>query len=576
MNDSPTNGLLPGKEDCISDRHFKLLLTILLSFSAFLIFYAIRNNSLHGVDEARYSIISKDMLASGDWITPHIGTDPYYRKPPLRFWLQAPLFYLFGYSEWVVRFWSALAALSCIGFTVLMGRKLFGSSAGLWAGFALATCLQFLYIHSATTGEMDAILLFFTTSSLYYFLKSEENPSYLLLSAILMGLASLTKNLAGFIPLGIAILYVLISGKWNVYRKGRVGLSILLLLVLSFSWILAMLAIHREDFLRNYFFRQIYQRAVSDEFYSGMDNARGWHGGLFFIGRTMFAGFFPWSLLIVPACIAGISRFREWRKSGRILPLIWFLVFLIGLILFKNKFHWYILPLYPPACILLGHYLAASFSGNTYRWKAFLLGALLIFGMLIFVPDFSFNPFIFVDVETELRILMLSPYMKGALFIAAILTLLWFILLQRSVRVAHYAIAILLFCYSIFYVCLPLRFSETKSEVHLLVNDIVQEATQPKNTLFLWDIPIITLTNSKEPMWGSAIIARWYFYSIPRTRLYFLSANEKEVKTLLLEGGNKIFLILESDYTKMKADLPHHYIKARSVNGRTYVLIRPI
>lgn len=576
MNDSRTNSLLPGIGDCISDRYFKLLLAILLSFSAFLIFYAIRNNSLHGVDEARYSIISKDMLAGGDWITPHIGTDPYFRKPPLRFWLQAPLFYLFGYSEWVVRFWSALTALGCIAFTVWMGRKLFGPSAGLWAGFALATCLQFLYIHGATTGEMDAILLFFTTSSLYYFLKSEELPSYLLLSAILMGLASLTKNLAGFIPLGIAILYVLISGKWNVYRKGRVALSILLFLAISFSWILAMLAIHREDFLRNYFFRQIYQRAVSEEFYSGMDNARGWHGGLIFIARTMFAGFFPWSLLIVPACISGISRFREWRGSDRILPLIWFLVFLIGLILFKNKFHWYILPLYPPACILLGHYLATSLFTDTAKWKPFLLGALLIFGMLIFLPDFTFNPFIFVDVETELSILRLSPYIKIAMVTAAASILLWYILLKRSSRIAHYVIATLLVCYSIFYVCVPLRFSDTKSEMHLLAKEIAHTATQPKNTLFLWDVPIITLMNAKETMWGSAIIARWYFYSIPRTRLYFLSANEKELKTLLLEGGNKIFLIPENDYNKMKSGLPHRFVATRGVSGRKYVLIRPI
>ena len=266
----------------LNQKSFQVLFLLLVIFSAILISYTMASNSLHGVDEARYGIISKDMLASGDWITPRMGTEPYFRKPPLRFWLQAPLFYFFGYSEWVIRFWSAAAAVGSILMTVQMGRMLFGSRAGLWAGFAFSTCIQFLYVHGATTGEMDTLLLFFTTSSLYFFLKSEEEPSYLLVSAILMGLASLTKNLAGLIPLGMAILYLIITGKWRIYRTYRIGLSLIVFFVLSFSWILAMLVIHQGDFLKNFFVRQVYQRAVSNEFDSGVDQARSWHHGLLF------------------------------------------------------------------------------------------------------------------------------------------------------------------------------------------------------------------------------------------------------------------------------------------------------
>ncbi len=560
----------------ISERGFRILLILLLSFSTLVICCAMTGNSLHGVDEARYGIISKDMLASGDWITPRMGTEPYFRKPPLRFWLQAPLFYFFGYSEWVVRFWSAAAALACIFFTVLMGRMLFGSRSGLWAGFALATCVQFLYIHCATTGEMDALLLFFTISSLYCFLKSEEKPSYLLVSAALMGLASLTKNLAGFVPLGIAILYLIVSGKWKIYRKQRIGLSILLLLIISFSWIIAMAVIHQEDFLRNYFLRQIYQRAVSDEFVSGMDEARVWHQGLLFVVRTAFSGFFPWSLLAIPAVIQGIFRFREWRTGKQLLPLLWFLVYLIGLVLFKNKFHWYIIPLYPPLCILVGNYLVTSFSSSTVGWKPLLTGILLVCGMLSFLPSFQFNPFQFLEVERGLTTLMISPYLWITLLIAAGLSLLWLILLKQSAPAANRIVIMLLISYSVIFACLPLRFSQNKSEVHLLTRDIEKEAMMPRNTLFLWNIPIITFMNAKQPTWSSAIIARWYFFSIPRTRVYFLSPNEKELTNLLNEGGNKIFLIPEGEYDKMKSRIPHRFITSRNVNQRTYVVVRPI
>jgi Dolichyl-phosphate-mannose-protein mannosyltransferase len=561
--------------DAMSERGYRALLILLLSFSTFVICCAMTSNSLHGVDEARYGIISKDMLASGDWVTPRMGTEPYFRKPPLRFWVQAPLFYFFGYSEWVVRFWSAAAAAGCIFFTVLMGRMLFGSQTGLWAGFALTTCVQFLYVHCATTGEMDALLLFLITSSLYCFLKSEEKPSYLPVSAALMGLASLTKNLGGFVPLGIAILYLIVSGKWKIYRKQKIGFSILLLFMISFSWILAMAVIHQENFLQNYFLRQIYQRAVSDEFVSGMDNARVWHRGLLFIVKTMFSGFFPWSLLVIPAVIQAVFRFHEWRMGKQLMPLLWFFVYLTGLVFFKNKFHWYIIPLYPPLCILVGNYLVTSLSGCTIGPKPLLTTILLVCGMLIFLPSFHFNPFQFLEAESELRTLIVSPYLRIALLIAAGLSLLWLILLKQSTRTAKRIVPILLISYSVVFACLPLQYSQNKSEVHLLARDIKNEATMPRNTLFLWNIPIITFKNAKETTWSSAIIARWYFFSIPRTRVYFLSPNEKELKNLLNEGGNKIFLIPEGEYDKMKSRIPHRFITARTVNQRKYVVIRP-
>jgi hypothetical protein len=562
--------------DDLDEKSFRALALFLVVYSAILISYVIATNSLHGVDEARYGIISKDMLTSGDWITPRMGTEPYFRKPPLRFWLQAPLFYFFGYSEWVIRFWSAAAAVGCILFTVQMGRMLFGSRAGLWAGFALSTCIQFLYVHGATTGEMDSLLLFFTISSLYFFLKSEEKPSHLLVGAVLMGLASLTKNLAGLIPLGIATLYLLTTGKWKTYRTYPVGFSLIVFFVLSFSWILAMLAIHQADFLKNFFVRQVYQRAISNEFDSGVDEARSWHHGLFFVARTILSGFFPWSLLLVPALILGFSQFREWRKSQQILPLLWFVTFLIGLVLFKNKFHWYILPLYPSACMLIGNYLQWSLKEDSFSLKSLLPGAILIFGLFCFIPNLQFDPFQFVDVEAEAKILMLSPGLTAGIAVALGLSILWFLLLKKFPTTARKLLVVSLIAYSLIFVILPLRYSGSKSEVHLLAEDIAMEARAPRNTLYLCNIPIITLMNANESTWSSPIIARWYFYAIPRTRVYFLSAEERVLKNLLDQGGGKIFLIPEEDYQKIRTKVPHRYVTSRNVNSRKYVVIRPV
>ena len=43
-------------------------------------------------DEARYAEISREMLATGDWVTPRLNGIPYFVKPPLLFWLTASSF----------------------------------------------------------------------------------------------------------------------------------------------------------------------------------------------------------------------------------------------------------------------------------------------------------------------------------------------------------------------------------------------------------------------------------------------------------------------------------------------------
>jgi 4-amino-4-deoxy-L-arabinose transferase-like glycosyltransferase len=92
-------------------------------FSSFTIFYHLGSNSLHNGDEALYAIISREMLITGDWLTPQVQGEPCFNKPPLKFWLTALCFRFFGTSEWVIRFWSAAAAVACVFFYRFTGER---------------------------------------------------------------------------------------------------------------------------------------------------------------------------------------------------------------------------------------------------------------------------------------------------------------------------------------------------------------------------------------------------------------------------------------------------------------------
>jgi hypothetical protein len=55
----------------------------------------------------------REMLARGDWVTPHFNGQPRFDKPILFYWLILLSYRVFGITEFAVRFWSALAGRSC-------------------------------------------------------------------------------------------------------------------------------------------------------------------------------------------------------------------------------------------------------------------------------------------------------------------------------------------------------------------------------------------------------------------------------------------------------------------------------
>src|SRR5438093_2102036 len=64
-------------------------------------------------EEGRRILPAIEMLKTGDYIVPQVGSNPYFRKPPLVNWLVAISFKFFGVrNEWTARLPSALAVLA--------------------------------------------------------------------------------------------------------------------------------------------------------------------------------------------------------------------------------------------------------------------------------------------------------------------------------------------------------------------------------------------------------------------------------------------------------------------------------
>src|SRR5215831_13043060 len=107
-------------------------------------------------EEGRRILPAVSMLETGNWLVPHVGSEQYYRKPPLVNWFVGLSFYLTGHrNEWTARLPSALSVLAVALAFVLLARSSLGPGGSLAA--ALIWLVNFGMIEKGRLIEIEAI-----------------------------------------------------------------------------------------------------------------------------------------------------------------------------------------------------------------------------------------------------------------------------------------------------------------------------------------------------------------------------------------------------------------------------------
>src|SRR5947199_8689258 len=96
----------------------------------FLFFFRLGGTPLLDPDEPVYGQIAREMVQTGNWLTPHLAGRPWFDKPPLFYWGEAASMTLLGPTELAARLPSALAAVLLALLVLLLGRRLYGAAAG--------------------------------------------------------------------------------------------------------------------------------------------------------------------------------------------------------------------------------------------------------------------------------------------------------------------------------------------------------------------------------------------------------------------------------------------------------------
>src|SRR5437867_12288061 len=135
---------------------------LLLVVCAPIFLFQLGRPGLGDPDEGRNAEVAREMVETGDWVTPHMDGVVYLDKPPAYFWAVAVSYLVFGVSEWSARAPSALFALAGIALVGWFVRKRMGSAAAWLAGLTLA--LSPLYIVFGRIVIFDMTLTFCMTA----------------------------------------------------------------------------------------------------------------------------------------------------------------------------------------------------------------------------------------------------------------------------------------------------------------------------------------------------------------------------------------------------------------------------
>jgi 4-amino-4-deoxy-L-arabinose transferase-like glycosyltransferase len=337
----------------------------LLLLAALTFFAGLGRGAITDSDEAFYAESAREMVVSGDWLTPHYNYEPRFQKPILYYWLTSITYLATGPTEFGARLWAALAGLGLVLVTAACGRRWYDESTGLLAGAIVAT--NFGYFSIARMALPDLPLTFCITlaiwAALVSTLESERSPrKFVLLAALGLGLGFLMKG-----PVGIIIPVIVIVPVLAIERRSialtpiDLVLGFVVMMAVAMPWYLLMWFRHGNDYLQGFFVGDNFERFATDRF----NDPRPW----WFYLPVVAGGLLPWTPLALTWLGPITSFIRRRRDVGTIdLRLIlWALLPLVFYTLSVGKQPRYILPVLPPLALLL----AAAIVERTQEWRGF-------------------------------------------------------------------------------------------------------------------------------------------------------------------------------------------------------------
>lgn len=436
---------------------FAVTILILLTWLA----YGWNLGSVGLIDETEplFAEASRQMLVTGDWITPVFNGQTRFDKPALIYWCQAMAYSIMGVNEWSVRLPSAIAAVGVIALTFYtvhwylstkdqIQKKLHPTQPNLTALIAGAMlALNPEMIVWGRTGVSDMMLTGCIASALLCFFlgyggKHEQKPGsfsalfpnkWYLACYVLIAGGILTKGPVGFVlPALIIGAFIVYVGKVReVLTEMRILMGMLIIFCLSAPWYVLVAWRNGWDYINSFFGYHNIERFT--------EVVNGHSAPLYFYFAVVLVGFAPYSVYLPLA----IAKQKFWQRSHwlsqqrsqqfGLFACIWFITIFVFFTIAVTKLPSYVLPLMPAVAILIALLWSdlnqdppsVSFSLKLSAWiNIIFITALaaLLFHINYVINDNSVAPgFLTLIQKANLPTLGGMIWLLGAIIIAALI-----------------------------------------------------------------------------------------------------------------------------------------------------------
>ena len=335
-------------------------LTVYAILAAILYLPGLGRPALWEPDEGRYAEIAREMVVSGDYVTPRDDFELYFEKPPLVYWAEAGAIRIFGVNEFAVRIPAALFSIGQVVVTAALAEMMLGATAGLLAALVLA--LSPLFFGFARFATIDPALAFFLAAAMGAFYAAAREDSFsrpaarrwLLISAAMLGLGTLAKGPVALLLGGaIALAWTVIERRLSQVAQMPLVRCVVIYAAIVVPWFVLAEA-RNPGFMHFFIVHEHLERYLAS-------SEHGW-GPWFFI-PIVIGGMWPW-VFFVPS---GWSAMRAGdglpesakdpagRRAAARFIAIWFAVVFVFFSIPRSKLGSYILPGLPPLAIVAGY-----------------------------------------------------------------------------------------------------------------------------------------------------------------------------------------------------------------------------
>lgn len=419
-----------------------ILILIIVSGLLFLL----GNNiiSLTNDNEVFYAQTAKEMIQQNTWSTPYLFSKPQFEKPIFTYWLLKLAFVVFGVNAFSARFFPAIfgvLGVVTIYFLGLAGFK--DRSKAFLSSVILMSSGMYIGLAKTVFTDMFFSVFIIMTFTFFYFAYVNEKKKLLglILSAICMGFAVLTKGPLGIIiPAFALIIFLAIKKNLKFLFCKETLLAFFSLLITVAPWYILMIKKYGNLFINEFILNDNLRRAVEAQ-HQGHDT---WY----YYPSLIFSGMLPWSLFTLGALIFLYRGLKQKENSFYIFLVCWiFSVFAIFQAA-HSKVGNYIFPIFPPLALLTGSFIRDILTNEKNKNILYIVLSVISFFVLA-IPVALF----FSSKKNAGYINNMSGvyFLIVAFFLLAVVIL--FLIFRKKISTAIYTIGVIV---PIFLASLPL------------------------------------------------------------------------------------------------------------------------